>query len=52
LLPRPAGRFLFGRLIGREQGRLHILPLGSGQRQMVIADPAWGAVAIRLIRGL
>lgn len=52
LLPRPAGRFLFGRLIGREQGRLHILPLGSGQRQMVIADPPWGAVAVRLIRSL
>lgn len=52
LLPRPAGRFLFGRLIGREQGRLHILPLGSGQRQMVIADPPWGAIAVRLIRTL
>jgi transcriptional regulator with XRE-family HTH domain len=52
LLPRPAGRFLFGRLIGRDQGRLHVLPLGSGQRQMVIADPAWGAVAVRLIRSL
>ena len=52
LLPRPAGRFLFGRLIGREEGKLHILPLGAGQRQLVVADPPWGAVAIRLIRAL
>jgi len=52
LLPRPQGRFLFGRLIGREEGRLLVLPLGAGQRQMVIADPAWAAVAIRLIRTL
>jgi transcriptional regulator with XRE-family HTH domain len=52
LLPRPAGRFLFGRLIGREEDKLHILPLGSGQRQMVIANPPWAAVATRLIRSL
>ena len=30
LVPRPAGRFLFGRLIGREEGKLHLLPLGGG----------------------
>lgn len=52
LLPRPAGRFLFGRLIGREEGKLHLLPLGSGGRQMVIADPPWAAVAVKLIRNL
>ena len=52
LLPRPAGRFVFGRLIGREDGKLHILPLGAGQRQSVIADPPWAAMAVRLIRGL
>jgi transcriptional regulator with XRE-family HTH domain len=52
LLPRPAGRFLFGRLIGREEGKLHVLPLGSGQRQLVVADPPWAAVATRLIRSL
>src|SRR3954466_12181524 len=26
LVPRPAGRYLYGRLIGREEGRLHLLP--------------------------
>lgn len=52
LVPRPAGRFLFGRLIGREEGKLHILPLGAGQRQLVIANPPWAAVAVKLIRNL
>ncbi len=52
LLPRPAGRFVFGRLIGREEGKLHILPLGTGQRQMVVTNAAWAAVATRLIRSL
>jgi transcriptional regulator with XRE-family HTH domain len=52
LVPRPAGRFLFGRLIGREEGKLHLLPLGSGQRQTVIADPLWIAIADRLVRRL
>jgi len=52
LVPRPAGRFLFGRLIGREGDKLHILPLGAGQRQTVVTDPPWAAVAVRLIRAL
>ena len=52
LLPRSAGRFLFGRMIGREEGKLHLLPLGAGQRQMVVANPPWAAVATRLIRPL
>jgi len=52
LVPRPAGRFLFGRLIGREDGKLHLLPLGAGSRQQVVADPPWAAVAVRLIRSL
>jgi transcriptional regulator with XRE-family HTH domain len=52
LLPRPAGRFLFGRLIGRDPGKLHILPLAGGGRQQVIADPTWLGVATRLVRAL
>ncbi|WP_242098522.1 MULTISPECIES: helix-turn-helix transcriptional regulator [unclassified Sphingomonas] len=56
LVPRAAGRFLFGRLIGRDTGaqgaRLHLLPPGAGQRQQVIADPPWIARAVRLVRDL
>jgi transcriptional regulator with XRE-family HTH domain len=52
LIPRPSDRFLFGRLIGREEGKLHVLPLGAGQRQIVVAAPQWMAVATRLIRRL
>ena len=52
LCPRPAGRFLFGRLIGREGDRLQLLPLGAGARQQVLSDPVWIGVAIRLVRGL
>ena len=52
LLPRPAGRFIFGRLIGREENRLQVLPFGAGQRQTVVTDPAWAAVAVKLIRDL
>jgi len=52
LVPRPAGRFLFGRLIGREEGKLQILPLGAGARQQVVADPPWIARAVRLLRSL
>ena len=50
LLPRAGGRFLFGRLIGREDGKLHVLPPIAGGKQMVVADPPWVAVAVRLIR--
>jgi transcriptional regulator with XRE-family HTH domain len=52
LVPRPAGRFLFGRLIGREDDRLLLLQPGSGGRQIVVASPPWAAVAVRLIRPL
>ncbi|HEU0099493.1 MAG TPA: helix-turn-helix transcriptional regulator [Allosphingosinicella sp.] len=52
LVPRPAGRFLFGRLIGREEGKLHLLPLGGGPRQLVVADPSWMGMATKLVRNL
>lgn len=52
LLPRPAGRFLFGRLIGRDGDRLQLLPLEAGSRQQVVTDPPWAAVAVKLIRAL
>jgi transcriptional regulator with XRE-family HTH domain len=52
LIPRPAGRFLFGRLIDRDEERLQLLPLGAGGRQQVVANPPWIAVAKRLVRSL
>jgi len=52
LVPRPAGRYVFGRLIGRQGARLQILPLGAGAKQQIFDDPAWIAVATRLIRAL
>lgn len=52
LIPRPAGRFFYGRLIGREDGKLHVLPLGAGQRQSVLSDPPWLGIAVRLVRNL
>jgi len=52
LVPRPAGRFLFGRLIGRDGEKLHLLPPGAGARQQVVADPPWIAIAVRMVRAL
>lgn len=58
LIPRPAGRFAFGRLIGRdapagkEGGKLQLLPLGAGARQTILADPPWAAIAVTLVRKL
>lgn len=59
LVPRPAGRFLFGRLIGREaphqgeeSGKLHLLPLGAGMRQQVVTNAPWIAMATKLVRTL
>ena len=52
LVPRPAGRFVFARLIGREGDQLHLVPFGAGARQHIVTDPPWIARAVRLIRGL
>lgn len=52
LVPRPAGRFMFGRLINRDEEKLQILPLEAGGRQQVVANPPWLAVAVRLVRSL
>jgi transcriptional regulator with XRE-family HTH domain len=52
LVPRPAGRFMFGRLINRDEEKLQILPLESGGRQQVVSNPPWLAVATRLVRSL
>lgn len=52
LVPRPAGRFAFGRLIDRDGRRIALLPPGLGQRQLVIDNPAWIAAAEMLVRRL
>jgi len=52
LAPRPGGRFGFGRLIDRDGRRIALLPPGLGQRQIVIENPAWVAVAEMLVRRL
>lgn len=52
LVPRPAGRFMFGRLINRDEEKLQVLPLEAGGRQQVVANPPWLGVAVRLVRGL
>ena len=52
LIPRPAGRFAFGRLIGQESGKIHLLSPGTGARQQIVAAPPWIARVIRLMRAL
>jgi transcriptional regulator with XRE-family HTH domain len=57
LVPGPAGRFLFGRLLAVEDrpgntASLRIIPPGNGAREQVVADPPWIARAVRLIRSL
>jgi transcriptional regulator with XRE-family HTH domain len=52
LVPRPDGRFTFGRLINRDDEKLQLLPLEARGRQQVVARPAWLGVAVKLVRTL
>ena len=52
LVPRPGGRFAFGRLIDRQGMLVGVLPPGMGEKQQVVDDPAWIAVAEMLVRPL
>jgi transcriptional regulator with XRE-family HTH domain len=52
LVPRKGGRFAFGRLIDRQGARVGILPPGLGEKQQVVDDPPWLAVAEMLVRRL
>ncbi len=52
LVPRPGGRFAFGRLIDRRGTLVGLLPPGAGQKQVVVENPAWIAVATMLVRSL
>lgn len=51
LVPR-GNRFAFGRLAAADGGKLQILPINPGARQIVIGDAPWVAVARTLIRAL
>jgi transcriptional regulator with XRE-family HTH domain len=52
LAPRPGGRFAFGRMIDRDDTRVAILPPGAGQKQVIVENPPWLAVAEMLVRSL
>src|SRR5690606_23579414 len=52
LVPRAGGRFAFGRLIDRQGTMFAVLPPAAGQRQIVIDQPDWVAVAEMLVRKL
>lgn len=52
LVPRSADRFLFGRLINRDDDRLQILPPQAGSRQLVASNPQWLGVVRKLVRSL
>lgn len=52
LVPQAAGRFAFGRLIGKDGDMLHLSPLEPGTERQEVPGAAWIAVAERLIRTL
>ena len=52
LVPKKGGRFAFGRLIDRQGSLVGVLPPGHGEKQQVIDNPAWVAVAEMLVRRL
>ncbi len=56
LVPRPAGRYAFGRLAATaadgDSARVNLLPLNPGARQIVVTQVPWLAVARTLIRAL
>ena len=52
LVPRPGGRFAFGRLIDRRGTLVGLLPPGAGHKQVVVDSPAWIALATILVRPL
>ncbi len=51
LIPQPAGRLAFGRVLQCE-GSVTLTPPGAGLQPQTIENPAWIAVAMRLVREL
>lgn len=52
LVPRPAGRFAFGRLIDCTGERIVLSPPAAGRAQVSVEHPQWLAVAEMLVRKL
>ena len=52
LVPKKGGRFAFGRLIDRQGSLVGLLPPGHGEKQQIVDNPAWVAVAEMLVRRL
>lgn len=52
LVPKKGGRFAFGRLIDRQGSLVGLLPPGHGQKQQVVDNPPWIALAEMLVRPL
>ncbi len=52
LIPRPGGRFVFGRLIDTRGTLVGVLPVQSGAKQQVVDKPAWIGVTQMLVRKL
>lgn len=52
LVPRPAGRFAFGRLIDCGEQRIVLSPPAVGRAQVTVEHPQWLAVAEMLVRKL
>ena len=53
LVPKPAGRFLFGRLLSiAPDGALQLLPPGHASRPENVGSPPWLARAVKLVRSL
>jgi len=50
LVPRPVGRFAFGRLAAVEGPRLQLLPPVTGARQVILSDAPWLARVTLLAR--
>ena len=52
LVPRAAGRFVFGRLLGVDGGEVTVLPTAAGAGPQVVKGAPWIARAVRLVREL
>lgn len=52
LVPRPLGRFAFGRLAAIEGARIQLVPARAGGRQTIISDAPWIGRVHTLIRPL